>query len=140
MNDSCIRLQYIVMSLTSASPYHVIFESLVNGKFVLAVSTDIVLEYEEIIQQKYNTATAKSFINLLNELINVSYVHPYYHWQLITADLDDNKYCDCAIAGQAEYIVTEDKHFSVLKTVSFPSLTVIGINRFLGIIQPTATT
>jgi predicted nucleic acid-binding protein len=26
-------------------------------------------------------------------------------------DPDDNKYCDYAIAGKAEYLVTEDKHW-----------------------------
>lgn len=46
-------------------------------------------------------------------------------------DPDDNKYCDCAIAGKASYIVTEDKHFNVLKTISFPKLTTITLDEFL---------
>ena len=33
-------------------------------------------------------------------------------------DPDDNKYCDCAIAGNAKYLVTEDKHFQILKSIS----------------------
>ena len=84
-----------------------------------------------------NTAppTAKAFITLLNELPNVYYLHLNYKWQLITIDPDDNKYCDCAIAGQALYIVTEDRHFDVLKNIPFPSLNPIGIDRFLKILQ-----
>lgn len=132
-----IDCNIFVMCLTSASPYHIIYQSLVNGKFQLVISNEILLEYEEVIQQKYSVATAKSFITLLNELHNVHYVHPHYQWQLITNDPDDNKYCDCAIVGQAAYIVTEDKHFDVLKNIPFPSLTAININQFLEILKAT---
>jgi uncharacterized protein len=38
---------------------------LVNGKFELVVSQDILLEYEEIIQIKYGVDTASSFMSLL---------------------------------------------------------------------------
>jgi len=54
---------------------------------------------------------------------------------LITTDPDDNKYCDCAISGQAAYIVTEDKHFDVVKMVPFPLLTVVGIDYFLEVVK-----
>ena len=50
---------------------------------------------------------------------------------LIDADPDDNKYCDCAIAGKAAYIVSEDKHFNALKAISFPKLTAITLDEFL---------
>jgi predicted nucleic acid-binding protein len=54
---------------------------------------------------------------------------------LIGRDADDNKYCDCAIAGQAHYLVTEDRHFDVLAKIPFPKLTTVGISDFLGIVQ-----
>ena len=130
-----IDCNIFVMCLTSASPYHFIYQSLVKGKINLAITADILLEYEEVLQQKYSVAAAHSFITLLNELPNVSYINPHYHWQLITADPDDNKYCDCAIAGQADYIVTEDRHFDALKNIPFPALATIGIDRFLEMLR-----
>jgi len=130
-----IDCNIFVMCLTSGSPYHFIYQSLVNGKFTLAVTSDILLEYEEVLQQKYSVSTARTFITLLNELPNIHYIHPHYQWRLITIDPDDNKYCDCAIAGQATYIVTEDRHFDVLKNIPFPSLTNISIDHFLKVIQ-----
>jgi putative PIN family toxin of toxin-antitoxin system len=114
---------------------HLIYQSLISGKFNLSISVDILLEYEEVLQQKYSLATAQTFVTLLNELPNVHHALPHYKWQLISTDPDDNKYCDCAIAGKALYIVTEDKHFDSLKNISFPSLTVIGIDHFLQILQ-----
>lgn len=125
----------IVMCLTSRSPYHGIYQSLINGKYNLAVTTEIVLEYEEIIQHKYGIATANAFIKLLKELPNVHYITSWYKWQLIKTDPDDNKYCDCAIAGKASFLVTEDKHFTILKSVSFPKLTPISIEYFLRVLK-----
>ena len=125
----------IVMCLTSRSPYHGIYQSLINGKYNLAVTTEIVLEYEEIIQQKYGIATANAFITLLKELPNVYYITSWYKWQLIKTDPDDNKYCDCAIAGKASFLVTEGKHFNILKNVSFPKLTPISIEYFLRVLK-----
>jgi predicted nucleic acid-binding protein len=123
------------MCLTSRSPFHIIYQSLIQGKFTLAISTEILLEYEEIIQQKYGVVTAKTFIALLKELPNIKYNIAYYKWRLIEADEDDNKYSDCAIAVAASYLVTEDKHFSIFKNISFPKLTVISIDEFTSLLR-----
>lgn len=124
-----IDCNILVMCLTSRSPYHIIYLSLIQGKFNLAVSTEILLEYQEIIEQKYGVTTANSFIALLKELPNVRYYVSYYKWNLIP-DADDNKYSDCVIAGAASFLVSEDKHFSVLKAVPFPKIDVISIDKF----------
>ena len=46
---------------------------------------------------------------------NLRRVEPTYYWRLIAADPDDDKFADCAIAAEAEYVVTEDAHFAALK-------------------------
>jgi putative PIN family toxin of toxin-antitoxin system len=125
-----IDCNILVMCLTSRSPYHTIYQSLVSGKFDLAITTEIILEYQEIIEQKYGAATANAFIALLNELPNIHFVTTYYRWQLITADPDDNKYCDCAIAARADYLVTEDRHFDVLQSIPFPQINTASIDSF----------
>lgn len=130
-----IDCNILVICLTSRSPYHHIYKALVTGKFQLAVTNEILLEYEEIIEQKYGSATANAFITLLVELPNVHLFTTYYHWQLIIADPDDNKYCDCAIASQADYIVTEDRHFDGLKKIPFPKITTINIDDFSDLIK-----
>jgi len=120
-----------VISLTRYSPYHKIYKSLVSNKFELLVSNEIVLEYSETISAKYNKTTAALFSDLLFELPNVIVAEPFYNWNLITADEEDNKFVDCAIAGQADFIVSEDKHFNLLKKIPFPKVEVIGIDKFL---------
>ena len=60
----------------------------------------------------------------------VELITPYYHFQLIEADPDDNKFVDCAIAAGARYIVTNDRHYNVLKEISFPHVDVITLADF----------
>ena len=45
---------------------------------------------------------------------NVLHVSPSFRFQLIPADPDDHKFADCAIAADADYIITEDRHFDTL--------------------------
>ena len=61
----------LVICLTTRSPYHKIYQSLIAGKFELAVTTDIIFEYHEIIEQKQGAQTADAFIALLTQLSNV---------------------------------------------------------------------
>ena len=95
------------------------------------LSSEILLEYQEVLQQKYSIPTANALVALLKELPNVEFYTPFYNWTLINADPDDNKYTDCAIAGGANFIVTEDKHFGVLKAIPFPKVTVVSIDDFI---------
>jgi len=46
-------------------------------------------------------------------------VSPGFRFHLITADPDDDKFADCAIAAEADYLITEDRHFDVLKTAGY---------------------
>jgi predicted nucleic acid-binding protein len=58
----------------------------------------------------------------------------FYKWLLITADPDDNKFVDCAISANANSIVTNDKHFNILKDIAFPKVNVIDIDLFKKIV------
>lgn len=130
-----IDTNIFVISLTSRSPFHSIFKDYVNGNFDLLVSNEILLEYEEIISIKYGLKTSNYFLNLLSELPNVSNITTYFKWNLIDEDKDDNKYVDCSIAGQSDYIVSEDSHFNILSTISFPIVKVINIDKFISILK-----
>ena len=57
-------------------------------------------------------------------------ITPHFQWNLISADPDDNKFVDCALNAGADYIVTNDRHFNVLKTLDFPPIKVIDIETF----------
>ncbi len=55
---------------------------------------------------------------------------PYYNFQLITEDQDDNKFTDCAIASDAYVIVSNDKHFKVLTKINIPKVNIMTLDEF----------
>ena len=69
---------------------------------------------------------------------NTILVDPTYSFDMIQADVDDNKFVDCAIVSNAKYIVTNDRHFNVLKEIDFPHVDVLNIDEFLMELNKTA--
>ena len=121
----------LIVSLPSHSPYFPIYQSLLEKRFQLYVSNEIVAEYEEQIGKRLGLErTDVKFRELLN-LDNIHFIDPTYNWQLIKTDPDDNKFADCAIAANADYIVTNDSHFKILKDITFPRISVINISEFM---------
>ncbi len=118
-----------LVSISSKSNLHWIFENLINGKFILCISTDILLEYAEIIENHMGVIASESAMGVLQNLPNVEFIINYYKFNLLT-DPDDNKFVDCAIASNAQFIVSHDKDFNILKKIDFPKVTVIKTTNF----------
>ena len=59
----------------------------------------------------------------------------YIHFGLIEQDPDDNKFVDCAVAADAEYNVTNDSHFKILKDIDWPKIAILTIQEFSAQIQ-----
>ena len=78
-----------------------------------------------------NSKVARLVLVHIQILPNVKFIDPHYSFGLIKADEDDNKFVDCAIASNAIFIVTEDKHFKELENIPFPKVEVVGIDDFL---------
>ena len=53
------------------------------------------------------------------------FVTPTFNFQLPFADEDDQKFVDCAVCGNADFLVTNDKHYNMLKDIKFPKVKVI---------------
>lgn len=54
----------------------------------------------------------------------------YFSFRLIADDADDNKFVDCAIATNAICLVSNDKHFQILKTIDFPRVEILELTEF----------
>lgn len=125
----------LLVAIARKSKYRPIFDAFLQEKFMLCVSTDILLEYEEVVGFHLGKRVASNLLQLIENAINVIFTHKYYKWQLIHADPDDNKFVDCAVAANAEFIVSDDNHFKCLKRISFPRVKVITANEFLMILK-----
>lgn len=120
----------LLQVLPSRSPYHKVWTEIMEGHICLCVNTDILNEYEEIIAEKTNSEIAHNVVEAIARLHTTKFQEVYIHFGLIEADPDDNKFVDCAVAANVEYIVTNDSHFNVLKQIPFPRLTVLTLDEF----------
>jgi len=117
------------------SQYFPIWKAFTDERFIIGLTTDIILEYAKILPKFYDNDTNEILLNQFNLQNNVRYVHRYFEWGLISIDPDDNKFVDCAIALNADFIVTNDKHFDVLKKVDFPKIKTVNALEFLKILS-----
>ena len=120
----------IVRAVSGGSLSSSIFDALLNQRYMLCVSTEILLEYEEKLTQIYNAEIAELVIGTLMVLPNVIRTEIFYDMRLIVYDVDDDKFVNCAFASNAHFIVTEDRHFKILSTVDFPKINVLKFQEF----------
>ncbi len=109
----------LLVSVSERSPYYPIYNALKNRKYQLIVTTDILLEYEEIIGEEMGEDIAEDILSFLALSSNILKVERTFYWQLINADPDDDKFVDVAVAGNADFIVSDDRHFRILKNHLF---------------------
>ena len=124
-----IETNVLASALSSKSVYHWLIELLLDEVIELYVTDELLLEYEEMLKTKYSGSTASNFLTSLKELPNVMYAHVYFRWNLIN-DPDDNKFVDCYIAAGADYLISHDSHFSVLRSIDFPKVNIVRIEEF----------
>jgi uncharacterized protein len=125
-----IDTNIFITILGRKSPNRWIFDKIRNGKLQLCVSSEVLLEYEEILTQKTNKEIARNVIDFLLISPYVHLVDVFYHWNLIEADPDDNKFIDCAISSNAYCLVSNDKHLNVAKEIDFPKLNILRLEEF----------
>ena len=130
-----IDTNILLVSVSRRSKYNWVYQALLQGRFQLAVTQDILLEYEEKIGFHWNEQAALDVSRSLTELPNVLFTNIHYQLNLITADDDDNKFVDCAFAANADYIITHDHHFNTLKTVAFPRIPIVDIHQFKQVLE-----
>lgn len=125
----------LLMALPRKSPYRPIFDAFLSGKISILLDNGILNEYIEILEQRSDAIVAQNVGELLVNSPYVVRVNVTTKWALIPNDPDDNKFVDCAIAGSADFLVSNDRHFNVLKGIDFPPVNLISIDDFLELIQ-----
>ncbi|MBX7045490.1 MAG: putative toxin-antitoxin system toxin component, PIN family [Ignavibacteria bacterium] len=125
----------LLVSFSDKSKFHKIIQNLTLGNFVLLLSNDIFFEYYEVILRYYGEAVSLRFLEFIFNINFVEYISIYYKLNLISPDPDDNKFVDCAFAGNADYLVTDDSHFQELKKIDFPKINIISTEDFLKLLS-----
>lgn len=121
----------LLQSISRRSRYYPVWRSFIDGVYDLCVTTEILEEYEEIISRYTSMVIGRMVAEAILRANNVHRVDARFRFGLITADFDDNKFVDCAIVSNADFIVTNDAHFNVLADIPFPKVRVRTIDEFL---------
>ena len=121
----------LLVSLPKKSKYRIIFDALLNKRYTLLISNEILSEYEEIIGFKTTPSIAQHVVEMLLSLSNVEKTDVFFRWNLIEPDPDDNKFSDCAVAGKSDFLVSNDHHFDILKSIDFPKILCLNIDEFV---------
>jgi len=127
-----IDTNVLLSSLSHSSEKRPIFDGIIEGKYTLAVSNEIIEEYGEVIARKTSFEISENVIKLLLNFDNVEKTNIFFKWNFIHKDPDDNKFVDCAISAGVKYVVSDDKHFRILKKIAFPYVEIITADAFLG--------
>ena len=95
------------------APYKVMKKAL-QGDFVLVISLDILEEVSERLRHKFNLPTEEieTLTNILLSYSNI--VEPTTKVNVVKADENDDKIIECAIDGEADFIVTGNQHLPEL--------------------------
>jgi putative PIN family toxin of toxin-antitoxin system len=100
----------------------------VHGLFELYTSVAILTETARVLQTKFDWAEDKvrEAVQAISQVATVLRSRPTLH---ILKDEPDNRILECAIAAQAEFIVSGDRHLLALK--HHAGITMISLADFL---------
>ena len=100
----------------------------VRGTFELYTSVAILTETARVLQMKFDWAEDKvrEAVQAVSQVATVLRPRPTLH---ILKDGPDNRILECAIAAQAEFVVSGDRHLLALK--HYANITMIPLADFL---------
>jgi putative PIN family toxin of toxin-antitoxin system len=124
----------LISAIGVKSSLRPIWDGFINGYYQIVISEDILKEYEEILYEHSAQGAAEIVMEIFIESPDVFTQKVYYNWNAISSDPDDNKFFDIAVAADVDYLVTNDKHFDIVKAITFPKVNVISAEDFLSIL------
>lgn len=110
----------LIQCISRRSPYHELWISFLDGRNQLCVSNEILEEYAEILEKKASPKFSELAIDVIVNNPNSLFITPFYHFNTISKDPDDNKFVDCAVAGKQSSLLQKTITTRFLKTYNFP--------------------
>lgn len=104
----------------------------------LILSAEIIEEYNDVVNRDEITdkVSDKNLItsSIVDKAINEALIiQPKEKLEIVKKDLDDNKIIECAVEGNADYIITQDEHLLELK--EFNGIKIVTPKDFLEIFE-----
>ena len=125
----------LIKAIGRQSPFRPIFDAFLAKRYELVVSTSLLLEYEEIMTERNGPLVGDSILAVLLTRSNVHRQRISFDFRLVEQDPDDDKFVNAYVAGQADYLVTDDRHFRVVLASKFPQVQVGSAVEFMEILR-----
>ena len=125
----------LIKAIGRQSPFRPIFDAFLAKRYELVVSTSLLLEYEEIMTERNGPLVGDSILAVLLTRSNVHRQRISFDFRLVEQDPDDDKFVNAYVAGQADYLVTDDRHFQVVLASKFPQVRVVSAVEFMEILR-----
>jgi putative PIN family toxin of toxin-antitoxin system len=97
--------------------------------FVLLISPALLDELDEKLRFKFGVSAKDTAMIRAKLEGTAEVVRPYKMLHVIKDDLDDNRVLECAVEGEADYIVTGDRH--LLKLGVHEGISIVTVRQFL---------
>ena len=108
----------------------ILMEKWKGGKFILLFSPEIFDEYFEVIARSKFNQDEKDIRELAELLTEKGIaVEPRTQLKVVKEDPDDNKFLECAVGGQADFIVSGDRH--LLSLQRYEGIEILKIAQFI---------
>jgi putative PIN family toxin of toxin-antitoxin system len=120
----------LVSALGWRGPSHDIVASCLDYKYDLLLSPDLLTELEKVLRYPkfhFQDSAILDYLTLLAKSAEI--VIPDLKVAIVQADPDDNRVLECALAGNAEVIVTGDDH--LLDLAEFEKILILRPKAFL---------
>ncbi|MDD3653998.1 MAG: putative toxin-antitoxin system toxin component, PIN family [Desulfotomaculaceae bacterium] len=106
--------------LVPSGPPGKVVDLWVENKFAVIVCRALIEEYFNVLlRPKFKKAGTiierQELLTGLLELENSIFVYPKTSFDVIRDDPDDNRILECAVEGEAQYIISGDEHLLALK-------------------------
>lgn len=125
----------LLVAVGKRSRFRPIWQAFMNGDYQIVISEEIIHEYEEILNEHSAPGVAELVMEILSISPDVIYKRIYYAWNMIKSDPDDNKFFDAAVAGNVDFLVTNDSHFNDVLHINFPRINIISADYFLTVLH-----
>ncbi len=129
---------YVSALISPTGPPAQIIQHWENDQFEVIISPAIidelarVLEYPHLVDRYQQIKQHQAaFLAMLQETAIM--VQPTQTLSVVQADESDNRYLECALAGQAQYLITGDPH--LLQIESYQGLAILKPVTFLTLLQ-----
>ncbi len=87
MNITGLRIvldtNILIAIIGKKSPFRWIFDCIIQGKIILCVSNEILLEYREILEQKNGVEVAENVTNLITVLPYTEKIDIFFNFRVI---------------------------------------------------------